>query len=118
MNFGRKLDEVEKGEDKDPNQINKVPVQTDFFDGFVGTPSIKNSGHGHDRHDNIDNNPTKNVETMKAGDGKKQVGEIDLPRRTVGVQKGISPPPCTVVMKVGPFPGLATQESNTPQNGP
>jgi hypothetical protein len=96
--FIARLNEVEQGENENPYQIHKVPIQSDFLNGFVGSSSIENTGSGHDGDDYIDNNPTKYVKSVKPSDGEKQIGEIDHAGCAVSIQERITAPPCTIVV--------------------
>src|SRR5690606_27045896 len=71
-----RLDQIEKGKYKYPNQVHKVPVQTDFFHHEVTTPTFKSIVQGHTQHNNIEYQTDGHVQTVKTGNRKKQVGKL------------------------------------------
>ena len=69
--------------------------------------SFKYPQVGHDKHNNINDNPGENVKAMETGNGKKEIGKIGAGLRPVLVHKWISAPPCAFSVHMGPFPCLA-----------
>ena len=70
------LEQVETGKHEYPYEVNEMPVKTRFFYHVIMTSSIKCSIHCHQQHDDVNDHTGKNVKAMKAGYGKKEVGEI------------------------------------------
>ena len=52
--MGLRSDQVKTGENKYPNQVYKMPVQTGFFDHQVMATFFKFIQQGHNQHNNID----------------------------------------------------------------
>src|SRR6516162_6794332 len=53
---------------------------------------------------------------MKAGDCKKEIGEISRGLRSINIGKRISAPPSTFTVQMCPFPCLTTQKSQSTEN--
>src|SRR6516162_6947599 len=94
-----------------------MPVQTRFFNHQVMTPLFEYASPGHNQHDYIYNHTGKYMETMEAGDCKKEIREIGRGLCTVNIQEWVSAPPGSFVEQMGPLPSLATQESETAKDG-
>jgi hypothetical protein len=58
------LYQVKAKEYKYPNQVNKVPVQSGFFNHEVMSPFLEHIFLCHYQHDRIDNNTGKYMEAM------------------------------------------------------
>ena len=83
------LNEIEKCKYKDPDQIDKVPIQPYFFHHFIMSSFFIGSYNHIQKYDEVDDDPRKNVETMKAGYKKEKIS-----KESVSV---------FVMDKVGPF---------------
>jgi hypothetical protein len=46
--------EVEEGEYKDPNEVDKVPIQSSFFHHLVMATTLKHPVEGHEENDDVD----------------------------------------------------------------
>ena len=47
-------DEVEEGEYKDPNEVDKVPIQACLLDHFVVATAFEHSVQRHQENDDVD----------------------------------------------------------------
>lgn len=71
--FFSELYQVKEGEYKYPNQIHKVPIQPNFFDHFIASPSLISS-QDHIKEDNdIKDNSRKYVKTVKSCNKEKEI---------------------------------------------
>ena len=105
--FHPELEQVEAGEHEYPNQINKVPVQTSFFDHQVVASSVEHTLPGHDEHDDVDHYTRQYVESVETSDGEEEVSKVSRSLCTVNVHERIVTPPSAFMVQVRPLPGLA-----------
>ena len=66
-------DQIEYQEYEDPNQVHKVPVQTDFFNHFIPIVSLDIYSAGYVEHDDRKKDHTgEHVKSVKPRDEKEQ----------------------------------------------
>ena len=66
-------DEVEEGENKHPNKVDKVPVKAHFFDHLVVLAAFHDAVEHHQKHHQIDDHTGEHVESVKPGDEEEEV---------------------------------------------
>src|SRR5215813_3667551 len=67
---GTQLDQVDKGKDHDPHQINKMPVQTSNLDRVVISGGIRPAHASKQDAQQVDH-ATRDVHTMEASNNEK-----------------------------------------------
>ena len=63
---------------KYPNQVNKVPVKTYFFDHFIVPSSFVCANDHIEKNNQIDKHARKYVESVKASDKKEEIGKQSI----------------------------------------
>src|SRR5690606_32549616 len=71
-----RLNQIEKGKDKDPNQIHKMPVQTDLLNHFVGSTAFVSAQHYIVENDEVDDHSREYVEAVESCDEEKEIGKL------------------------------------------
>jgi len=72
------LKQVEEREYEYPHEIDKVPVQTNFFYHLVMTHALHIAFDRENENADVDDHPGEYVETVKAGDEEKEIGKCRL----------------------------------------
>ena len=52
-----------------------MPVQANFLNHFITTPSFIGAKYNVEENDNINNNARKNVKTMETSDKKEEISK-------------------------------------------
>src|SRR5688572_13625935 len=84
------LNQVEESKYKNPDQVNKVQVQTNLFNHLVVTATVVNTHYSVVVHEEIEAHTTENVEAVKAGDKEKEgrkIGRAVLILRQISTKK-------------------------------
>ena len=71
-----------------------MPVKACFFNHKVVASMFKFILQSHDEHNYINHYTGKYMEAMKAGNGKKEVGEIRSGNTSIMIWERVSAPPC------------------------
>ena len=71
-----KLNKVEESKYKDPNKVYKVPVKTYFFNHFIVSSFFKNSDSRLIEDDEINQHPTKNVESVETSNEEEEIEKL------------------------------------------
>jgi hypothetical protein len=75
FNF-KNLKQVKTSKYEYPHKIHKVPVKTRLLNHQVMSPAIEVSSPGHDQHNDINDDPGENVESMETCYCKKEISKI------------------------------------------
>lgn len=73
--FVSSLNQIEKGENKYPDQIYKMPIKPYFFDHFIMTSSFISAQDNIKENNDINNYTRKYVETVKARNKEKEISK-------------------------------------------
>jgi len=66
-------DEVEEGEYKDPNEVDKVPVQSGFLHHLVVAAALKHPVQRHQENDDVDDHAGEDVESVESCNEEEEV---------------------------------------------
>ena len=66
-------DEVKECKYEDPNEVNEVPVETNFLHHFIVLSAFEYAAVGHEENDDVDDYTREYVETVKTRDEEKEV---------------------------------------------
>ena len=67
------LDEVEEGENENPNKVNEVPVQAYFLDHFIVLSALHNTVEYHEENHDVDDDTGEDVEAVKASNEEEEI---------------------------------------------
>src|SRR6478735_1687605 len=74
------LYKIKESKYKDPNEVYKVPIQSDFLHHLIVTSTFVNTSYCIEINQEVKTNSAKYVESMEPCDEEKEVGKV---RRTV-----------------------------------
>ena len=72
------LNQIEECENKYPDQVDKVPVETDLLNHFIMPSSLIGSDDHVEKDDHVDHDPREDVKAVKPGDKEEEVGKKRL----------------------------------------
>src|SRR5579871_1551312 len=70
------LNEIEECKHKYPNEVHKVPVQTNLFHHLITSATIVHSGHSSIIDQEVEHHTAEYVKTVETCDEEKEVCEI------------------------------------------
>lgn len=71
----KKLNQIEKSKYEYPDQIDKVPIKSDFFDHLIMAPSFIGAQDHIKEYDQIEYDAREYVKAVKARNKEKEIGE-------------------------------------------
>src|SRR6185295_12350910 len=97
------LEQVEEGEDEDPDEVDEMPVKTGHLHSLRGGLALK----GTDQGDGEDHEAGENVGAVESGEEEEGLAELGRP-------PGVAREAGAFVDEVAPLDGLAGQKRGAP----
>ena len=69
------LNEIEECEDEDPDKVNEVPVQTDFFNQLIILFTIESPLIDQDENNQVDHYSGEYVESVETGNEEEEISK-------------------------------------------